>query len=118
MAKVSLCKQLVSCVITLGFIGAGTYIATRATTKAMYDAEDARFERNRRKILAMCEKDKKRIEREKRERKLEIEKQKKIPINVIMEQVKIEGHQIRAEKELEECENELLDIIERHHPEA
>ena len=49
---------------------------------------------------------------------MEIKRQKQLPINIIMEGVVTKVHKIRAEKELEECENELLDIIERYHPEA
>lgn len=116
MAKASIGKTLVTLGLMVGYIGAAMYVGTRAISKGAYDARRAELNRAQRELEAR----KKKIEHEriKKEKEIEKERQKQLPINIIMEGVKVKVHKIRAEKELEECENELLDIIERYHPEA
>lgn len=118
MAKASIGKTLVTLGLMVGYMGATMYVGTRAITKATYDAERAELNRTQRELEARKKKiEHERIKKEK-VKTMEIKRQKQLPINIIMEGVVTKVHKIRAEKELEECENELLDIIEKYHPEA
>ena len=114
MAKLDFGKMLLGYAMFIGFGTIASYAAERAGHRGAYDAAHAEL----RRLNNEDKWKKKRLEYEQKRKREEIEKQDKIPINVIVKQVKVKVRMIRAEKELEECENELLDIIERYHPEA
>ena len=118
MAKLAIGKLLMVYGLGVGLMTLGSYASTRASCRGAYDAERAELNRVQRELQNRQSKHKREELKKKKEKEIEKERQKQLPINKIMEGVLVKVHKIQAEKELEECENELLDIIERYHPEA
>ena len=118
MAKLAVGKLLMVYGLGIGVMTLGSYAASWASSKGAYDARRAELNRVQRELQNRQSKHEREELKKKKEQEIEKERQKQLPINIIMEGVLVKVHKIQAEKELEECENELLDIIERYNPEA
>lgn len=118
MAKLAIGKLLIVYGLGIGVMTVGSYAASWASCKGAYDAQRAELNRAQHELQNRQSKHKHEELKKKKEQENEKERQKQLPINIIMKGVRVKVHKIQAEKELEECENELLDIIERYHPEA